>query len=505
MVVRITSPGVLLLLLLLPSVDAAPGVPLDSNSVWTVPTAMDGVLVAAPGESTFARLGLGPAGAPAQVLTAPDARIVLHRWAAVEAGHGNLFPSLDQDAAPSVELPPRVVDLRIAWTGDVGPPMMLLEGARQPLPLDATSCLVRTAPDTAARFPEGPGHRAAWFTRESRPDDLAATCTASLGIAASPTRVFLYGMRLHVTADGLDEDIWTGSARDLDPLTRNAGADDASAWVGASQILEVAFDASPVSVDIDRPLKAELRAHEFLATGDLRVGPASGRLTWGAAHLEGALDALHAEGGFRFLREGDEHVIVTGYTSNGPAAITPDHFASRAPRAFAVAGGALAAFALVGWLLYSRLSSRDVLSHPRRQRMLELVRQDPGIDVRTVAAELGCSWTKAAYHAARLQSAGHIVDRLIRGRRVLFPSGGTQGKETAFVLLRDGIHRRAFDEISRRPGIGRDFLAATLGVHPSHVSRVAKALSQAGLVEFTKEGPRVTFHPGGSGAAEVGP
>ena len=67
-----------------------------------------------------------------------------------------------------------------------------------------------------------------------------------------------------------------------------------------------------------------------------------------------------------------------------------------------------------------RPTTEQALAHPRRARLLDLVRSRPGIELAQAAREMGSAKSPVDWHARVLARAGLIVDERRAGKKRLF-------------------------------------------------------------------------------------
>lgn len=164
---------------------------------------------------------------------------------------------------------------------------------------------------------------------------------------------------------------------------------------------------------------------------------------------------------------------------------------------------AVLATVLVGSVLagFTRLAPDEVLHHPRRARILEFVRGQPGVESSTVARALGLSWGPLVYHLGRLEHAGHLSVRRVGGRTALFAaSAGYRGREEQLVLLRRATLRRLHELLGAHPGVDQAAIAVLLGISQPLVSRSLRRLTAANLVRSARAGRRRVYYPNAAAA-----
>lgn len=147
--------------------------------------------------------------------------------------------------------------------------------------------------------------------------------------------------------------------------------------------------------------------------------------------------------------------------------------------------------------LYSRLSKRDVVEHPRRAAMLARLRERPGLGTSELALALHASEGATRHHLDVLVRAGLLTRLDVASGPRWFVAGsverGRQAREA--VLAADGAEARALRLIEHAPGIHAAQLARELGVTRPAAHFTLKRLRVKGLVREAKEGARTRLYP----------
>lgn len=157
------------------------------------------------------------------------------------------------------------------------------------------------------------------------------------------------------------------------------------------------------------------------------------------------------------------------------------------------------AVAGAGALLYSRLAPNELLDHGRRERVVSLVRERPGIGPQEIGQALGMNWGVTSYHLDRLEGAGLLTSQRVGKARCYFVPGAMPREAQAQVgLFRGDTTRRVAQLVREKPGIGQSELAAALGLSASATSKQLSRLETAALVrrEASGNGMRLFPQPG---------
>jgi predicted transcriptional regulator len=135
--------------------------------------------------------------------------------------------------------------------------------------------------------------------------------------------------------------------------------------------------------------------------------------------------------------------------------------------------------------LFSRIEDDEILKHPNRARINELIRAEPGIHFQDLARRVGLGRGTLDHHLRKLVDAELVTIRRSGGYACCFPKGSgaiDRRLMDAAPVLRSQGGRAVLQVVARRPGTSNRDLAMELGLAPSTVSYHLKKLELAGLV-----------------------
>ena len=144
--------------------------------------------------------------------------------------------------------------------------------------------------------------------------------------------------------------------------------------------------------------------------------------------------------------------------------------------------------------LYTRLAPGDVLLHPQRRRMNDLVSAEPGIHQRELHRRVGGAWGPFTFHLRMLAKAGHV--RVVRqgGYALVFPAGAPP---TASAIPHP-VARAVYDALPQDGApLALVDVVARVGVSRELVGYHLRGLEARGLVK------RVPLEGGRKGVARV--
>ncbi len=167
----------------------------------------------------------------------------------------------------------------------------------------------------------------------------------------------------------------------------------------------------------------------------------------------------------------------------------------------ATATGLIAAIVLLlaklGLLpFYSRIEDEELLDHPLRRQLLEVLEAEPGLRLADLARRIDVDRSTADHHLAKLEEAGFVRHVGTNGASRWFVAGQLPPETIeAEAVLATGDTREIYAAIQDEPGTSLSRLADSVDKHPSSVHRVVERLIEAGLVDKRREGRSVALTP----------
>lgn len=157
---------------------------------------------------------------------------------------------------------------------------------------------------------------------------------------------------------------------------------------------------------------------------------------------------------------------------------------------------ALAAHAGFVAVAYSRLRQSDLLDHPARRRVFDLVAAQPGIHLQAILDATGTTRGITLYHLNVLERGNLLAHVSLRKFRRYYLSGTVPFREMrARAELEGGRVRTFYDIVRQEPGITLAELARRMNVSPPAAHKAVQRLCDVGLVEKRAEGRVVHILP----------
>lgn len=206
---------------------------------------------------------------------------------------------------------------------------------------------------------------------------------------------------------------------------------------------------------------------------DLRASKVT---VYGSTRMEMARDAR--AGPIRYAGEGDwDAVRVDGAMLTTGAPRDTLAMGAALPLAALLAALLVGVRYLLGsaWGLYSRIPAADLLGHPARKRIVELVRERPGVHMRELNRLAGGGWGGFRQHLRLLEAGGYVTLVKAGGQRRVFPGSGSG---------RRSLHPTAERILQALPADGESVAMRALAERAS----VSPALARYHLRRLTAEG-----------------
>ncbi len=235
-----------------------------------------------------------------------------------------------------------------------------------------------------------------------------------------------------------------------------------------------------------------LSGEQVLLGGDLTWTPVGASVTK-APQLrlaaQGVLDYVHVGG------------LDVGLTDTEKAAVGVGAVATAGAAAAVVWYWPLIKFAVSGFFagLYARVPKDKVLEHDGRERVYELIKNEPGVATNNLADKVEFGWSTLTYHLRVLERTEMIVSvRDGRHKRFFDRTSGryANGRKHLVSVLKNESTRDIATYILREPGTTQKEVGEAFGLAPSSVHWHVERLTEAELVTKLRDKHRVRYHPG---------
>lgn len=154
-------------------------------------------------------------------------------------------------------------------------------------------------------------------------------------------------------------------------------------------------------------------------------------------------------------------------------------------------------------VLFHRLDDRDALENELRSRLLEIIRDDPGIHASEVRRRAGCGQGTLQYHLQVLVDAGFVVKLRVGGYKRLFEAGSMPADEMHRLgVLKGGSATEILAIVKSQPGMTQREIADRLGIDEAAIHRTLEKMEAVDLVTRVRDGRSISVAPGVHGGIQ---
>ena len=155
--------------------------------------------------------------------------------------------------------------------------------------------------------------------------------------------------------------------------------------------------------------------------------------------------------------------------------------------------------------LFSRIGHDQVLEHPLRERIVQVIEAEPGIHFQELVRKLDAGRGTMEHHLRKLVDANLVSTNVSQGFTCYFPKGKVDRHlmAAAPVLKSDGA-RQVLQAIQESPGRAAQDVAGVTGLTPSTVNYHLKRLVASGLVAHERRGRFILLTPTPLGTQALG-
>lgn len=144
------------------------------------------------------------------------------------------------------------------------------------------------------------------------------------------------------------------------------------------------------------------------------------------------------------------------------------------------------------------VDKNNVLEHPMRQSLLEVVETEPGVHLRELAQRHETAVTNTQWHLRKLEMAGLVKTQKVQGRRLYYPTAGGQASKVQAVqnaAMQNPNARRIMDYLVAQPGTNQRSLAEALDMNPGTVRWHLRKMESANMVRCVQDGTQSRYFP----------
>lgn len=189
-----------------------------------------------------------------------------------------------------------------------------------------------------------------------------------------------------------------------------------------------------------------------------------------------------------------------------PPGMSPALFTATAAGGAAATGG-VGAWSLwsilrkYGWVAsglggvagFSRIADDELLQHPMRQRIFQVIQENPGIHASGLARAAGSGWGTIVHHLDKLEKGGLVATRKVNNQKCYFEMGGKVSRQDMAIAsaVRQGTANHIASFVTSHPMTSQKMLAENLGISPALTSFHVKKLVHQGVLDRVRHGKEI--------------
>lgn len=147
--------------------------------------------------------------------------------------------------------------------------------------------------------------------------------------------------------------------------------------------------------------------------------------------------------------------------------------------------------------LYTRIAKSALLENGVRQQIMDLIQQNPGINVSEISRRLDIAWGTATHHLQKLRHERLVNIRIASNQKCYFPNGGTYTPREMDVMsaTKNPTAKQIAEFLVRNGPTSHGDVSEALHLTPALVSFHMNKLVGSGLVARHRDGRRTIFTP----------
>lgn len=139
---------------------------------------------------------------------------------------------------------------------------------------------------------------------------------------------------------------------------------------------------------------------------------------------------------------------------------------------------------------FSRIADDDLLEHPLRGQIFQVIQSNPGIHASGLARQVGVGWGTITHHLEKLEKGHLVATRKINNQKCFFENGGKVSRLDMAVAgaVKGDTASDIAGFVLGHPMTSQKDMAAALDISPALVSFHVKKLVNLGVLDKVRHG-----------------
>jgi DNA-binding MarR family transcriptional regulator len=145
---------------------------------------------------------------------------------------------------------------------------------------------------------------------------------------------------------------------------------------------------------------------------------------------------------------------------------------------------------LPGMAGFSRIEDDELLKHPLRAQVFQVIQGTPGIHASELGRRMGTGWGTIVHHLDKLEKGRLVAVRKVNNQKCYFEAGGKISRMDMAVAgaVRGDSANRITSYVASHPMTSQKALAGDLGISPALASFHVKKLVGLGVLDKVRHG-----------------
>jgi predicted transcriptional regulator len=146
------------------------------------------------------------------------------------------------------------------------------------------------------------------------------------------------------------------------------------------------------------------------------------------------------------------------------------------------------------WLLglagFSRIEDSQLLEHPLRAQVFQVIQNNPGIHASELARKVGVGWGTIVHHLDKLEKGRLVTTRRVQNQKCFFEDGGKVSRQDMAIAgaMRGDSAALITAYVSAHPMTSQKQMSEELRISPALASFHVKKLTALGVLEKVRRG-----------------
>ncbi|MEA3137214.1 MAG: hypothetical protein QOC71_1495 [Thermoplasmata archaeon] len=139
---------------------------------------------------------------------------------------------------------------------------------------------------------------------------------------------------------------------------------------------------------------------------------------------------------------------------------------------------------------FSRIDDSDLLEHPLRSQIFQVIQTNPGIHASGLARQVGAGWGTITHHLEKLEKGHLVAIRKVNNQKCFFENGGKVSRQDMAVIgaVKGDTAGDIASFVTSHPMTSQKQMAESLDLSPALVSFHVKKLVNLGVLDKVRHG-----------------